>query len=109
MRLLIALLVWLLRAVLKSRGSLALKNVALRQQLATYARRQKRSRLKPEERAFWGALSRVWQSWRSPLLMVKPATVIAWHRRGSSGTGAGVPASLAALVLQTSTSASSAA
>jgi putative transposase len=43
---------------------------------------QKRPRLKPQERVFWVALSRVWQSWRSPLVMVKPATVIAWHRRG---------------------------
>jgi len=76
MRLLVALLVWFLRAVLTSRGSLALENLALRQQLATYARTQKRPRLKPEERAFWVALSRVWQDWRSPLLFVKPATVL---------------------------------
>jgi putative transposase len=82
MRLLVSLLVWLLRATLVTRGSLVLENLALRQQLATYARRQKRPRLKPEERAFWVALSKVWQSWRSPLLMVKPATVIGWHRRG---------------------------
>ena len=81
MRLLVALLVWFLRAVLTSRGSLALENLALRQQLATYARRQKRPRLKPQERAFWVELSRVWQDWRSPLLFVKPATVIDWHRR----------------------------
>ena len=82
MRLLVALLVWFLRATLVTRGSLVLENLALRQQLATYARTDKRPRLKPQERAFWVALSRVWQGWRSPLLMVKPATVIAWHRRG---------------------------
>jgi putative transposase len=82
MRLLVSLLVWFLGAVVTSRGSLALENLALRQQLATYARTQKRPRLKPEERAFWVALSRVWQDWRSPLLFVKPATVIDWHRRG---------------------------
>jgi hypothetical protein len=51
MRLLLALLVWLLRATLVTRGSLALENLALRQQLATYARRQKRPRLKPGERS----------------------------------------------------------
>jgi putative transposase len=39
-------------------------------------------RLKPGDRAFWVALSRVWQEWRSPLVVVKPATVIDWHRRG---------------------------
>jgi hypothetical protein len=82
MRLLVSLLVWTLRAVLKSRRSLALENLALRQQLATYARTQKRPRLKPQERTFWVALSRVWSEWRSPLAFVKPATVIDWHRRG---------------------------
>ena len=45
--LLVALLVWLLRATLVSRGALARENLALRQQLATYARTQKRPRLKP--------------------------------------------------------------
>ena len=82
MRLLVALLIWLLRATLVSRGSLALENLALRQQLATYTRTQKRPRLMPGDRAFWVALSRVWQGWRSPLALVKPATVIDWHRRG---------------------------
>ena len=82
MRLVVSLLDWFLRAVFTSRRSLALENLALRQQLATYARSQKRIRLKHEERAFWVALSRVWSEWRSPLVLVKPATVIAWHRRG---------------------------
>ena len=82
MRLFVSLLAWFLRAVLTSRGSLALENLALRQQLATYARKKERPRLNPGDRAFWVALSRVWQSWRSPLVMVKPATVIDWHRRG---------------------------
>ena len=44
MRLLVVLLAWFLRAVFTSRGSLALENLALRQQLATYARTQKRCR-----------------------------------------------------------------
>jgi hypothetical protein len=82
MRPLLALLVWILRATLVARSTLVLENLALRQQLATYARLQTRPRLKPEERAFWAALSRVWKDWRSPLLWVKPATVIDWHRRG---------------------------
>jgi hypothetical protein len=60
MRLLVAVLAWFLRAVFTSHRSLALENLALRQQLAAYARRQKRPRLKPQERAFWVALSRVW-------------------------------------------------
>jgi len=30
-----------------------------------------------------GLLSRVWPNWRSALCIVKPETVIAWHRQGS--------------------------
>jgi hypothetical protein len=82
MRLLVSLLVWILRAVFTSRRSLALENLALRQQLAAYTRTQKRPRLKPGEKAIWVALSKVWPDWRSPLVLVKPVTVIAWHRRG---------------------------
>lgn len=52
MRFLAAVLVWFLRAVFTSRGALALENLALRQQLATYVRAQKRPRLKSAERAF---------------------------------------------------------
>ena len=66
--------VWSLRAALRSRGSVALENLALRQQLASYARAQKHPQLKPEERSFWVALSRLWAGWRSVLVVVKPAT-----------------------------------
>jgi hypothetical protein len=31
---------------------------------------------------FWVFLSRVWSGWRSALDIVKPATAIAWHRKG---------------------------
>jgi hypothetical protein len=30
----------------------------------------------------WAWLSRVWSDWRSALVIVKPETVIAWHRKG---------------------------
>ena len=82
MRLLVSLLAWVLRAVFTSRRSLVLENPALRQQLAAYARTQKQPRPKPGERAFWVALSKLWRDWPSSLLLVKPATVVAWHRRG---------------------------
>ena len=81
-QLLFKLLIWSLRTLLKSNSSLVLENLALRQQLATYARCQKRVHVQPQERAFWAALLKAWASWRSALIMVKPATVIAWHRRG---------------------------
>ncbi len=76
------LLAWLLRALFKSGDALVIENLALRQQLAAYARCQKRVHVQPQERVFWVALSKTWASWRSALIMVKPETVIAWHRRG---------------------------
>ena len=47
MRLLVALLLWLLRATFVSHCALALENLALRQQLAAHAPTQKRPRAKP--------------------------------------------------------------
>jgi hypothetical protein len=81
MRLLLALIVWFLRAASKSHTNLVLENLALRQQLATCARDGKRPVLNMHERKFWVALSALWKGWRAPLLIVRPATVIAWHRR----------------------------
>src|SRR5260370_18866294 len=33
--------------------------------------------------AFWVWLSRVWTDWRLALVIVKPETVVAWHRKAS--------------------------
>jgi putative transposase len=33
-------------------------------------------------RIFWVILSRLWKSWRSSLRVVRPETVVGWHRRG---------------------------
>ena len=79
---LLTLIIWSLRALLKSGGTLVIENLALRQQLAAYARCQKRVHVQHQERMFWATLSKVWASWRSALIIVKPATVIAWNRRG---------------------------
>ena len=59
-----------------------LENLSLRQQLAVLGRRAKRSKLTGIDRAFWVALSRLWPRWKGALMLVKPATVIGWHRKG---------------------------
>jgi hypothetical protein len=56
--------------------------LALRQQLAILNRTAKRPSLRSQDRLFWIALSRFWRDWRSALLIVKPETVIKWHRQG---------------------------
>jgi hypothetical protein len=58
--------------------------LALRHQLLVLQRstRAHKVRLTASDRFLWVWLSRLWREWRSALLIVKPETVIAWHRRG---------------------------
>ena len=71
-----------LSAFLRSRSSLALEILALRQQLGVLKRRQPRPRLQIQDRMFWILLRRLWPAWRRVLVIVKPETVVAWHRAG---------------------------
>lgn len=65
----------------KERRDLALENLALRQQLAVLKRERKRPAIKNRDRLFWVWLSRIWRGWRESLIIVKPETVIGWHRQ----------------------------
>jgi putative transposase len=78
----LALLLVAASSVLKSRAALQLENVALRHQIAVLQRSvKKRPRLHAADRLLWVWLSRVWADWRSSLVIVKPETVVAWHRK----------------------------
>src|SRR5215813_9498337 len=71
-----------LRSAVHTRRELALENLALRQQLAVWKARQPRPRLTKTDRIFWVVLSRLWKNWRRSLQVVRPETVVRWHRRG---------------------------
>ena len=67
----------------QSRACLQVENLALRHQINVLRRGgRRRLPLKPGDRLLWVWLSRLWTGWRSALVIVKPETVIAWHRRG---------------------------
>jgi putative transposase len=70
-------------SLFKTSAELRLENLALRHQLGVL-RRSAPTQLKltPADRMFWVWLHRVWSDWKSALLIFKPATVIAWHRKG---------------------------
>jgi transposase InsO family protein len=70
------------RSSLRSQRELAIENLALRQQLAILKRTTKRPKLTNADRACWVALSRLWPDWPHALLLVRPQTVIGWHRKG---------------------------
>jgi transposase InsO family protein len=66
----------------RSRATLHLENLALRHQLGVLRRSVKRPELTSADRLLWVWLYKVWNDWRSCLVIVKPETVIAWHRKG---------------------------
>ena len=79
---LLALLITL-RSILRSRLDLQLEILALRHQIGVLERSvRKRPRLTPTDRLLWVSLFRIWRHWRSTLVIVKPETVVAWHRKG---------------------------
>jgi hypothetical protein len=69
-------------AAFKSRATLHLENLARRHQLGVLRRSVKRPQLSFADRLLWTWLCEVWSDWRSALIIVKPETVIAWHRKG---------------------------
>jgi hypothetical protein len=77
-------LLFSLRDCFRARAVLQAEILALRHQLLVLqrSRRDQRLSLRWTDRVLWVWLSRLWNDWRSALLIVKPETVIAWHRKG---------------------------
>src|SRR5258707_9990865 len=67
-------------SMFRSRAVLELEHIALRHQIGVLKRSARKRTA--ADRLFWVFLSRVWGDWRSALDIVKPATAIAWHRKG---------------------------
>jgi hypothetical protein len=74
------LLFVLLTRSFRSRRDLLLGNLALRQQLAVLKTKHPTPHLAMPDRLFWVILRRCWSGWKLPLLIVKPQTVVRWHR-----------------------------
>src|SRR5882724_1753920 len=70
------------RSLFVSRHKLAREAVALRQQLAVFKRKQSHPKLRRLDRLFWIALRSLWPCWTEALILVKPETVVSWHRAG---------------------------
>jgi hypothetical protein len=71
-----------LRSGFRNRTAMQLEILALRHQIGVLQRAAPRPRLGQADRVFWVWLSRLWSNWQSALAIVKPQTVIGWHRRG---------------------------
>ena len=68
---------------LRSQAVMQAEIIALRHQLTVLQRNQpKRLVLNRADRCLWVWLSRLWSGWRYSLIIVKPETIIGWHRQG---------------------------
>src|SRR5918999_6033396 len=76
------LLLGLLRAVLSSDADLVAENLLLRQQLTVLSRPTwKRPRLRSRYKLFWVVIRALRGDWRQHLVLVRPDTVVRWHRQ----------------------------
>jgi putative transposase len=66
----------------RSRSTLLAENAMLRQQLIIASRAVKRPALHAHERGVLVLLSSFVPRWREALLLVKPDTILRWHREG---------------------------
>jgi putative transposase len=71
-----------IRVFFRNRSDTALEVLALRQQVAVLKRQRPRPVLNSLDRLFWTTLRRFWPRWSDVLVIVKPETVIGWHRAG---------------------------
>jgi putative transposase len=71
-----------LRVFFRTRNDIALEVLALRQQVAVLKRQRPRPPLNSGDRLFWTTLRHIWSRWADVLLIVKPETVVGWHRAG---------------------------
>src|SRR5215813_636021 len=70
------------RSYLRTQADNQLEILALRHQIVVLQHENPKPKLKPVDRRFWIGLFQLWSRWQSALWIVKPATVIDWHRRG---------------------------
>ena len=79
---LLRLLFVLANRSLYTRRDLLLENLALRQQLGALTRRHPQIRLAASDKLLWVILRRLWPRWKQALILVRPETVVGWHRAG---------------------------
>ena len=66
----------------RTHDELLAENAALRQQVILLSRRTKRLTIKPIDRVVLVLTSALTSSWRDAILVVKPDTILRWHRQG---------------------------
>ena len=66
----------------RSNSQLLAENALLRQQLLVLNRQVKNPKFTPRDRFVFVILARLVHNWKQVLLIIKPATLLGWHRQG---------------------------
>jgi transposase InsO family protein len=78
----LGLVLALLRGAVHDRSDLVAENLLLRHQLAVLTRpTRRRPRLRARDQLLWVLARRIRRDWRRHLVVVRPETVVRWHRR----------------------------
>ena len=77
----LSLLKIILFSIYRSNTTIIAENIALRHQIQVLNRTAKRPKIRKRDRIFWVLLSKTWIGWKNSLFIVKPETVIKWHRQ----------------------------
>src|SRR5437016_9197885 len=76
------LLLSLVRTTVRDREALIAENLLLRHQLTLLTRpTRKRPRLRARDKLFWVVVRALCRDWRRHLVVVRPESVIRWHRQ----------------------------
>jgi putative transposase len=79
---LVSLLLSTLARLFRGRHDLVVENLLLRHQLHVALRSRPRPDLKTRDRFFWLVVRSLYPDWKRHLILVRPETVVRWHRRG---------------------------
>ena len=71
-----------LTALFRERRDLVVENLLLRHQLQIALRSRPRPPLKSKDRFFWLVVRRLYPAWKQHLVLIRPETILRWHRRG---------------------------
>ena len=79
---LLRILLLMLARLFRERHDLLVENLLLRHQLHVALRSRPRPDLKSRDRFFWLVVRSLYPDWKQHLILVRPETVVRWHRRG---------------------------
>src|ERR1035437_7912722 len=75
------IMIHLFLSLFKTKAQLQLEIIFLRKQLEILNRSNKRIKIRNRDRVFFMFLKAIFNRWKESLIIIKPETIIRWHRK----------------------------